>query len=106
MIPVTQFREIVRVSSHEESDRLLFEKGNNYVGGRIMNLPVGNTEVAAQMIQERTGGDFFVIETIKAYPMDYHETTEVSLSVRVSGNDISAWLQQLDMIDAHRCDTM
>ena len=26
--------------------------GNNYVGGNIVNLPVGNTEVIAKMIQE------------------------------------------------------
>ncbi|WP_328812479.1 hypothetical protein [Paradesulfitobacterium ferrireducens] len=26
--------------------------GNNYVGGSIINLPVGNTETAAKMIEE------------------------------------------------------
>ena len=52
--------------------------GNNYVGGKIMNLPVGNTEVAAKMIQKLTGGDIFRIETIKKYPADYTETTEVA----------------------------
>ena len=29
--------------------------GNNYVSGKIVNLPVGNTEVVAKMIQEMTG---------------------------------------------------
>jgi len=53
-------------------------RGNNYVGGQIVNLTVGNTEVAARMIQERMGGDVFVIDTVKVYPTDYHETTEVS----------------------------
>ncbi len=52
--------------------------GNNYVGGRIVNLPVGNTEVAARMIREMTGGDLFRIEAVKAYPEDYHQTTEVA----------------------------
>ena len=33
--------------------------GNNYVNGQIVNLPVGNTEVAAKMIREMTGGDLF-----------------------------------------------
>ncbi|MDD1689194.1 MAG: hypothetical protein LUQ66_00855 [Methanoregula sp.] len=28
---------------------------NNYVGGSIVNLPVGNTEVVATMIQRMTG---------------------------------------------------
>jgi len=53
-------------------------KGNNYVGGKIMNLLVGNTEVAALLIQEQTGSDVFVIDTVTAYPTDYHETTAVS----------------------------
>ena len=52
--------------------------GNNYVGGTIINLPVGNTEVAANMIQKLTGSDIFRIDTVKAYPEDYHETTDVA----------------------------
>ncbi|MEN6463506.1 MAG: flavodoxin [Syntrophomonas sp.] len=53
-------------------------KGNNYVGGQIVDLPVGNTEVAANMIQEITGGDLFHIKAVNAYPEDYTETTEVA----------------------------
>ncbi|MHB8107112.1 MAG: flavodoxin [Candidatus Cryosericum sp.] len=53
-------------------------KGNNYAGGRIVNLSVGNTEVAAKMIQEMAGGDLFRIEAVDAYPADYTETTEVA----------------------------
>ena len=52
--------------------------GNNYVSGKIVNLKVGNTEVAARMIQEITGGDLFHIEAVNAYPEDYTETTEVA----------------------------
>jgi len=52
--------------------------GNNYVGGTIVNLPVGNTEVIAKMIQEMTRGDLFHIEAVKAYPADYTETTDVA----------------------------
>jgi flavodoxin len=52
--------------------------GNNYVGGKIMNLPFGNTEVAAKMIEKLTGSDIFQIDTIKAYPADYTETTDVA----------------------------
>lgn len=52
--------------------------GNNYVGGRIVNLPVGNTEVVAVMIQKITAGDLFRIEAVNAYPEDYTETTEVA----------------------------
>jgi len=53
-------------------------RGENYVGGDIVNLPVGNTEVAAGILQKLTGGDTFRIDTVKAYPGDYHATTEVA----------------------------
>lgn len=52
--------------------------GMNYVDGGIVNLPVGNTEVAAGMIQALTGGDLFKIDTVKAYPVGYHETTDAA----------------------------
>ena len=53
-------------------------KGQNYVSGRIVSIPVGNTEVAAKMAQELTGGDIFEICTVKSYPIDYTETTEIA----------------------------
>jgi len=52
--------------------------GNNYFGGDIIDLPVGNTAIAAEMISRLTGGDLFKIDTVKPYPADYHETTEVA----------------------------
>jgi flavodoxin len=53
-------------------------KGNNYVGGSIVNLPTGNTEVIAKKIQKLTGSDIFLIRTVKSYPEDYTETTNVA----------------------------
>jgi flavodoxin len=53
-------------------------KGQNYVSGSIKNLPVGNTEIVAGMIQEITGGDIFKIDTVKDYPADYTQTTNVA----------------------------
>jgi len=53
-------------------------KGNNYVGGSIVSLPVGNTEVAAKKIQKLTGSDIFQIRTVKSYPEDYTEATNVA----------------------------
>ena len=53
-------------------------KGNNYVGGSVTNLPVGNTEVAAKMIQKLTGSDIFRIATVKEYPADYNKATDVA----------------------------
>jgi flavodoxin len=53
-------------------------KGNNYVGGSIVNLPIGNTEVIAKKIQGLTGSDLFQIKTVKSYPDDYTEATNVA----------------------------
>lgn len=53
-------------------------KGNNYVGGNIVNLPIGNTEVIANKIQKLTKSDMFKIETVKSYPEGYTETTDVA----------------------------
>jgi flavodoxin len=53
-------------------------RGMNYVGGKIMNLKVGNTEVISKKIQALTGSDIFQIETVKSYPADYTETTKVA----------------------------
>ena len=53
-------------------------RGNNYRNGEIVNLKVGNTEVVAGKIQKLTGGDTFYIETVKPYPSDYHETTQIA----------------------------
>ena len=53
-------------------------RGNNYVNGKIMNLPIGNTKIIAKIIQENTEGDLFHIDTVKSYPEDYHETTDVA----------------------------
>jgi flavodoxin len=53
-------------------------KGNNYVGGCIVYLPVGNTEVIAGKIQKLTGSALFQIKTVQSYPEDYTETTNVA----------------------------
>lgn len=53
-------------------------EGNNYVGGSIVNLPIGNTEVIANKIQELTRSGMFQIQTVKSYPEDYTETTNAA----------------------------
>jgi flavodoxin len=53
-------------------------KGNNYVSGNIVNLPIGNTEVIAKKIKEFIGGELFEINTVKPYPIDYSETINVA----------------------------
>jgi flavodoxin len=55
------------------------------VGGSIVNLQVGNTEVIARKIQKLTGSDLFYIRTVKPYPEDYTKTTRVAQD-ELSGN--------------------
>ena len=53
-------------------------KGQNYVNGDIKNLAKGNTEIIAEFIQNSIGGDLFKIDTVKEYPIDYTECTNVA----------------------------
>lgn len=50
--------------------------GNNYVGGSIVNLSVGNTETAAKMIEKLTGGIMFRIDPVNKYSSDYPACTQ------------------------------
>ena len=50
-------------------------RGNNYSGGRIVDLEIGNTEVIANYIKEITNADIFEINTVQIYPDDYYATT-------------------------------
>lgn len=76
-------------------------KGNNYVGRRIICLPVGNTEVVAKKIQQLTGAELFKIKTIVDYPEDYTETTRVAQKeLRENARpELSAQLNNLDSYD-------
>ena len=37
---------------------------------------IGNAQLLAEMVQEKTGGDLFLIQAKETYPSDYNETTE------------------------------
>lgn len=50
--------------------------GENYVGGAIKNLTVGNTEVVAEKLGELTGASTFKVEPMVAYSNDYNECIE------------------------------
>jgi len=45
--------------------------GENYAEGKIVDLPVGNTEIAARKLAELTGGDLFQIAPVRPYAHDY-----------------------------------
>lgn len=48
-------------------------KDENYVSGMLKYLEVGNTEVAAGMIQKLTGADIFKIEPRQEYSKGYND---------------------------------
>ncbi|MBS5112989.1 MAG: flavodoxin [Coprobacillus cateniformis] len=50
----------------------------NYVGGQIQNLDVGNTKIVALKIQEFIKADLFEIKPLHDYPYVYHECTELA----------------------------
>lgn len=75
-------------------------KGNNYLDGGIVDLPVGNTEVAAKMIQALAGGDLFHIDTVQAYPSDYTQATEVAQR-ELSQNARPELAAQVDGLDGY-----
>lgn len=50
--------------------------GENYVNGTIKKLSVGNTEVAAKLIQSKTGADMFKLVPLVSYSENYNECIE------------------------------
>lgn len=56
------------------SDLIAFfsRRDENYVGGILKNLEIGNTEIAASLIQKLTDADLFQIVPQHAYSKDYN----------------------------------
>ena len=52
--------------------------GQSYVGGKIVNLEVGNTKVAVSMMEKYIDADTFYIETKKKYPDDHMELINIA----------------------------
>jgi len=77
-------------------------QGKNITGGgAIVDLPMGNTEVVARMIQEATGGESFRIEAVHPYPEDYYETTETAKEEQRSNArpELTAHVENMDAYD-------
>lgn len=76
-------------------------KGQNYVNGSIRELKKGNTEIVAEFIRKAIDGDLFEIETVKEYPADYRETTEVAQEeLRVKARpELKAYLDDISGYD-------
>ncbi len=75
--------------------------GKNIVSGAITDLPVGNTEVVAKMIQKATGSDSFRIEAVNPYPEDYYQTTDVAQEEQRANArpELTAHVENMDAYD-------
>ena len=76
--------------------------GNNYVGGAIVNLTVGNTEVAMNTVEKLTGGEMFRIDPVNKYAADYTECTEeAQRELRANARpELVDYLDTIDDFDA------
>lgn len=79
------------------SDNILIayfsHEGEAYVGGNIVDLKIGNTKVAAQMLERLTDGKLYRIETKTPYPYDHMET--VNIAKKEQGEDFRPKLKAL-----------
>lgn len=54
--------------------------GENYFGGKLRYIDVGNTEIAANKLKDLTGADLFKIEPKKPYAADYKTCVEEAIA--------------------------
>lgn len=75
--------------------------GGNYVNGTIKNLSVGNTEIAAKLIQSKTGADMFRIVPLVSYSEDYNECIEQAKDDQRRGArpELTAYPDSIDQYD-------
>lgn len=75
-------------------------KGNNFVNGNIVDLPVGNTKIVADMISDITGSELFEVQTINEYPLDYTDSTIVAKE-ELRNNERPELVEYLENIDEY-----
>ena len=76
-------------------------KGQNYWAGDIKNLDRGNTEVAAEYVQQAVGGELFQIVPKKDYPADYYaccDEAKAELQARTRVEPVS-YMDDLESYD-------
>lgn len=71
-----QSRKKMKFMSKRNLIAYFSHRGNNFVSGKITYLEVGNTEVVAQKIMDKIGGDCFYIETKEDYPIEYQDVAK------------------------------
>lgn len=78
-------------------------KGENFMPGGTQVLEKGNTEYAAEFIQEALGADLFEIDTVKAYSSNYREcckeaASEAKINARPEIKDYLPSLEEYDTL--------
>lgn len=73
----------------------------NYVSGVLKKLSVGNTEVAAGIIQKLTGAEMFKMEPVQSYAKDYNTCIAQAQADqrRDARPELKHWLESLDGYD-------
>lgn len=73
----------------------------NYFNGALKTISVGNTEIAAQKLQELTGADLFKIDPVQPYSKDYNECIEQAQQdqKRDARPELKAYPDSLDAYD-------
>lgn len=73
----------------------------NYFSGALKVIPVGNTEIAAKMIQDLTGADIFKMELVQPYSKDYNECIEEARNdqKRDARPELEAYPESIDKYD-------
>ncbi len=77
--------------------------GENYVNGAIKELPRGNTEIVAEMIQKAVGGEIVKVEPVNPYPQNYRACvlrakSEAENNERVPVKNPSVDLSDIDVV--------
>ena len=76
--------------------------GQNYVAGDIVELPKGNTAIAAEIAAHACSGDLFEIATKTPYADDYHACVEQSRA-ELAARTRPALRTLPDSIDGYDC---
>lgn len=73
----------------------------NYFSGTLRTVPVGNTEIAAKMLQELNGADLFRIDPLIPYAKDYNECIAQAQEDQKRGArpELKAYPDSLDTYD-------
>lgn len=76
-------------------------KGENYFSGVIMELEKGNTEIIAEMIEEKTKGTLFEIRQKNEYSNDYNKCTMEAKNDKTMGRkpELVSFPEDIDSYD-------